>query len=173
MRLLDTKRLYILCDFLAPYLLRGEAGFQIISSLANWKTNHIANAVLMLPRFSCSHPWQVPYFLSLLLRFMFILSVTVDSWYMLASFKITILGSLIKTVLSYDLLWIYCSSFHRSVPSLLTASGKMFNSTESMELHHIVVRSVTISTKEYFFMPKPSRNVSSANLSMLSVEIHR
>lgn len=78
---------------------------------------------------------------------MFILSVIVDDWYMLASFKITILGSLIKTVLSSDLLWIYCYSSHRNVSFLLTASGKIFNSTESTELHDIVVRSVTISSK--------------------------
>lgn len=40
--------------------------------------------------------WKVPNFLSLLTRFMFILSVIVDDWYMLAGFKISNLGRLKK-----------------------------------------------------------------------------
>lgn len=91
---------------------------------------------------------------------------------MFARFKITSLRSLIKTVLSSDLLWIYCYNLHRNVSSLLKVSRTKSLTTDSMELQDTVERTVTISTK--VFMPKPSRNTSSSNCpSMLSVEIHR
>lgn len=57
------------------------------------------------------------------------------------------LGKIDKNVQNTDLLWIYCFSLHRNVSSLLTASEKYFNSTESLELHDIVMRSFTISTR--------------------------